>query len=226
MTGPGFEEAAARVRAALRARPAVPLRIEGFRPAAVLVPILNRPGGPTLLFTLRTEDVPHHKGEISFPGGGRETGERAEAAALREALEEVGLEPGRVEVLGEMDDLPSVWRYVVTPVAAAIADPPATFHAQPGEVVEPFEVPLAALLAPRVRRAEWFEPSRLPSDVARAILDVRSAREDVDPATGRYRVWFFDASPDRVVWGLTGRILAELLDRVFPAGLAPGPPGG
>ena len=217
MTGPGFEEAAARVRAALLARPAVRLEIDGFRPAAVLVPILNRPGGPTLLFTLRTEDVPHHKGEISFPGGGRAAGEHAEAAGLREALEEVGLEPARAEVLGAMDDLPSVWRYVVTPVAAAIADPPAGFHAQAGEVVEPFEVPLAALLAPGIRRAEWFEPSRLPPDVARAILAIRGAHDDVDPSTGRYRVWFFDASPDRIVWGLTGRILADLIDRAFPA---------
>jgi 8-oxo-dGTP pyrophosphatase MutT (NUDIX family) len=217
MTGPGFEEAAARVRAALLARPPARLEIDGFRPAAVLVPILNRPGGPTLLFTLRTEDVPHHKGEISFPGGGRAAGEHAEAAALREALEEVGLDPARADVLGTLDDLPSVWRYVVTPVAAAVVDPPARFHAQAGEVVEPFEVPLAALLAPGIRRAEWFEPSRLPPDVARALLALRGAHDDVDPATGRYRVWFFDASPERIVWGLTGRILADLIDRAFPA---------
>lgn len=217
MTEPGYAEAVARVRAALRARPAVPLEIGGFRPAAVLVPILNRPGGPTLLFTRRTEDVPHHKGEISFPGGGRGAGEPPEAAALREALEEVGLDPGRADLLGRLDDLPSVWRYVVTPVAAAVADPPARFRAQPGEVLEPFEIPLARLLEPGIRRVEWFEPSRLPPDVARAILDVRGANDDVDPATGRYRVWFFDASPERIVWGLTGRILADLVDRAFSA---------
>jgi 8-oxo-dGTP pyrophosphatase MutT (NUDIX family) len=216
MPGPSFDEAVARVRAALLARPAVPLEIDGFRPAAVLVPILNRPGGPTLLFTLRTEDVPSHKGEISFPGGGRAAGEAAEAAALREALEEVGLDPVRAELLGRLDDLPSVWRYVVTPVAAGVADPPPRFHAQPGEVVEPFEIPLSRLLDPGIRRAEWFEPGRLPPDVARALLDVRVAHDDVDPATGRYRVWFFDASPERMVWGLTGRILADLLDRAFP----------
>jgi 8-oxo-dGTP pyrophosphatase MutT (NUDIX family) len=217
MAGPGFEEATARIRAALAARPPARLDVPSFRPAAVLVPILDRPGGPTLLFTLRTEDVPHHKGEISFPGGGRAPGEEAEAAALREALEEVGLEPARTEVLGALDDLPSVWRYVVTPIVGAIADPPAAFQAQAGEVVEPFEIPLEALLVPAIRRAEWFEPGRLPPDVARALLDLRAAREDVDPDTGRYRVWFFDAAPNRIVWGLTGRILADLLDRAFGA---------
>jgi 8-oxo-dGTP pyrophosphatase MutT (NUDIX family) len=213
--GPRFEEAVERVRTALAARAPRQIDIPEFRPAAVLVPILRRPEGPTLLFTLRTTDVPHHKGEISFPGGGRDPGETVEAAALREAEEEVGLAPTRAELLGTLDDYPSVWRYVVTPVAAAIAEPPPWFLAQPGEVVEPFEVPLAALLAPGVRRAEWFDPARLPPDVARAILDVRGAREEIDPATGRYRVWFFDAAPDRIVWGLTGRILAELLDRAF-----------
>jgi 8-oxo-dGTP pyrophosphatase MutT (NUDIX family) len=215
MEGPGFAEASARIRAALAARPPERLDLPAFRPAAVLVPLLDRPGGPTLLFTLRTEDVPHHKGEISFPGGGRAPGEDPEAAALREALEEVGLEPARTEVLGALDDLPSIWRYVVTPIVGAVADPPPAFHAQPGEVVEPFEIPLADLLAPGIRRSEWFEPGRLPPDVARTVLELRGAREDVDPATGRYRVWFFDAAPNRIVWGLTGRILAELLDRAF-----------
>jgi 8-oxo-dGTP pyrophosphatase MutT (NUDIX family) len=217
MAGPGFEEAVARIRAALAARLPRRLDIPLFRPAAVLVPILRRPEGPTLLFTLRTTDVPHHKGEISFPGGGRGPGETPEDAALREAEEEVGLAPTRAEILGSLDDLPSVWRYVVTPIAAAIAEPPPLFLAQPGEVVEPFEVPLATLLEPGVRRAEWFDPARLPEDVAEALLDVRAEREEIDPVTGHYRVWFFDAAPDRIVWGLTGRILAELIDRAFPA---------
>jgi hypothetical protein len=53
--------------------------------------------------------------------------------------------------------------------------------------------------------------------VARAILEVRGAREEIDPETGHYRVWFFDAAPDRIVWGLTGRTLVDLLDRAFPA---------
>ncbi|HUL61070.1 MAG TPA: CoA pyrophosphatase [Anaeromyxobacteraceae bacterium] len=212
----GFEEARARFRAAA-ARPRRPLDAPGFRPAAVLVPLLRRPAGPTLLFTLRTETVPHHKGEISFPGGGRAPGEEAVAAALREAEEEVGLAPAAVEVLGALDDLPSIWGYVVTPVVAAIFDPPARFEAQAGEVVEPFEIPLARLLAPGVRRSEWWEAARLPEAIREKLLASRVAFDELDPATGRYRVWFFHAGegPERIVWGLTGRILAHLLDAAF-----------
>ena len=205
-----------RFRAAAAAAPR-PLDAPGFRPAAVLVPLLRRPDGPTLLFTLRTETVPHHKGEISFPGGGRAEGEAAVAAALREAQEEVGLPAASVEVLGALDDLPSIWGYAVTPVVAAVADPPPGFEAQPGEVVEPFEIPLARLLAPGVRRSEWWEASRLPEEIRDKLLASRVQFDELDPATGRYRVWFFHAGEgrDRIVWGLTGRILAHLLDAAF-----------
>jgi len=64
---PSFEDAVARVRTALAARPARTLEVPGFRRAGVLVPILDRSPGPTLLFTRRTDTLPHHKGEISFP---------------------------------------------------------------------------------------------------------------------------------------------------------------
>src|SRR5512138_302853 len=209
-----FEEALARVRAALAARAPRPLAIPGFRPAAVLVPLLARPDGPTLLFTRRTETVPHHKGEISFPGGGREPGEDAVAAALREADEEVGLAPARVEVLGALDDVPSIARYVVTPVVAAVRDPPHAFRAAAFEVVEPFELPLAALLDPALRRASLWDPARLPPEAAAAVASSVQF-EEVDPATGFWRVWSFHADAERVVWGLTARILADLVDRAF-----------
>ncbi len=216
---PGFDEAVSKVRGVLAARPPRSIDLPGFRPASVLVPLLRRPAGPTLLFTLRTETVPHHKGEISFPGGGREPGEGTVEAALREAREEVGLDPGRAEVLGTLDDVPSPFGYVVTPIVAGIADPPPRFVPQPGEVVEPFEIPLARLLDPSIRREEWRDPSHLPPGVAAAILAVRAEAEEIDPATGRYRIWYFDAGdgPDRLVWGLTGRILARLIDRAWGA---------
>jgi 8-oxo-dGTP pyrophosphatase MutT (NUDIX family) len=209
-----FDEAVRLARAALAARPPRPIVVPGFRPAAVLVPLLARPEGPTVLFTRRTESVPHHKGEISFPGGGRAPGEEAIAAALREADEEVGLAPGGVEVLGTLDDVPSIARYVVTPVVAAIAEPPEVFRPAAFEVSEPFEVPLARLLDPAIRRASLWDPALLPAEVAAAIApDV--AFEEVDPATGHWRVWSFHAEPHRVVWGLTARILADLVDRAF-----------
>jgi 8-oxo-dGTP pyrophosphatase MutT (NUDIX family) len=209
-----FDEALARTRAALAARPPRALSVPGFRPAAVLVPLLARPGGPTLLFTRRTEKVPHHKGEISFPGGGREAGEEAVAAALREAEEEVGLDPAQVEVQGTLDDVPSIARYVVTPIVAAVRDPPRAFRPAAFEVLEPFELPLARLLDPALRQATLWDPARLPPEAAAAVASTIEF-EEVDPATGYWRVWSFHADAERVVWGLTARILADLVDRAF-----------
>jgi 8-oxo-dGTP pyrophosphatase MutT (NUDIX family) len=217
MAGPSFDEIVLRIRAALAERPAATLEVPGFRPAAVLVPLLDRAGGPTLLFTRRTESVPSHKGEISFPGGARESGEDAVRAALREAEEEVGLPPAAAEPLGALDDVPSIARYVVTPIVAAVRRPPAAFRAAEFEVLEPFELPLSALLEPAQRRAALFDPARLPPELPLALLRAHtSARfEEVDPATGHWKVWSFHADPARVVWGLTARILADLLDRAF-----------
>jgi 8-oxo-dGTP pyrophosphatase MutT (NUDIX family) len=213
-----FAEASTRIRAALRARPPATLDVPGFRPAAVLVPLLDRPGGPTVLFTRRTESVPSHKGEISFPGGAREPGEDALRAALREAEEEVGLAPALVEPLGALDDVPSVARYVVTPVVAAVPRPPATFRPAEFEVLEPFELPLDALLDPAQRRTSLFDPARLPPELLRPLAQHAASRipfEEVDPETGHWKIWSFHADPARVVWGLTARILTDLLARAF-----------
>jgi 8-oxo-dGTP pyrophosphatase MutT (NUDIX family) len=215
-----FTEAVTSIRRAIAARPPAPLEVPGFRPAAVLVAILDRPGGPTLLFTRRTEHVPSHKGEISFPGGAREPGEDATAAALREAEEEVGLPREEAEPLGVLDDLPSVAGYVVTPVVAAIRAPPAAFRLAAFEVHEPFELPLAALRDPAQRRSTLFDPAGLPAQLTAMVERARAAArpvpfEDVDPASGLWRIWSFHADPERVVWGLTARVLADLLDRAF-----------
>lgn len=215
MPNPSFEEAVARVRTALATRSPRTLEVPGFRRAGVLVPILSRPPGPTLLFTVRTDTLPHHRGEISFPGGGFAPFETAPAAALREAEEEVGLSPGSVEILGALDDVPSIARYVVTPIVAAVTSPPPSFVVATGEVSEPFELPLARLLDPSIRRAALWDPARLPPEAAAAVLAVRVPFEEVDAATGHWRVWSFHADPSRIVWGLTARVLADLLDRAF-----------
>ncbi len=143
-------------------------------------------------------------------------------AALREAEEEVGLPPGAAEPLGVLDDLPSVAGFVVTPVVAAIHAPPAAFSPAEFEVHEPFELPLEMLRDPSQRRWTLFDPERLSPELTEMVRRARaSARhvpfEDVDPATGHWRIWSFHADPERVVWGLTARVLADLLDRAFPA---------
>jgi hypothetical protein len=220
----GFDDAVARVRAAF-ARPRRTLELPGFQPAAVLVALLRRPGGPTVLFTRRTDTVRHHKGEISFPGGRSEGLEDPPATALREDEEGGGplpgkgkvvvLAPGKVEVLGVLDDVPSITGYRVTPVLAAVAEPPASFRVQPDEVLEPFEIALARLLAPGVRQEFWWDPAALPPDLPAALVAARLTRGDRDPATGRIRGWAFDAGPERFVWGLTGHVLASVLDGAF-----------
>jgi 8-oxo-dGTP pyrophosphatase MutT (NUDIX family) len=134
---------------------------------------------------------------------------------MREAEEEVGLPPSGVEVLGRLDDFVSVARFVVTPVVAAVRGPPAVFAPAPGEVEEPFELPLRLLLDPDRRRASLWDPSRLPPEVVEVVREARLPFEEVDPVTGSWRIWSFHADPERVVWGLTARILKELLDRAF-----------
>ncbi len=215
-----FSDAVAQARAGLAARPPRPLEVPGFRRAAVLLALLDRAGGPTILFTRRASTLPHHSGEISVPGGGLEPGEAPEAGALREAEEEVGLAPERVELLGRLDDLVSVARFVVTPVVGAVGAPPERFLAAAGEVDEAFELPVARLLDPTIRRAALWDPARFPPQVAALVREVREPFEEIDPETGRWRVWSFHADPARVVWGLTARMLTELFARAFA------PPGG
>jgi 8-oxo-dGTP pyrophosphatase MutT (NUDIX family) len=117
-------------------------------PASVLVPIINREDGLTLLFTERSADLPDHPGQISFPGGRAEPDDASIAAtALRETTEEVGLAPHHVEVLGQLAPYETVTGYRVTPVVGWI-EPPFTLTPDPLEVADLFEVPLAFLLDP------------------------------------------------------------------------------
>lgn len=120
--------------------------VNSLRPAAVLAPIVRRSEGLSLLLTRRAEHLSSHQGQISFPGGRRDPEDVSAAAnALREAQEEVGLDPTRVEVLGYLDDYPTISRYLVTPVVGLI-DGPVELLADPAEVAEVFEVPLDLLL--------------------------------------------------------------------------------
>ena len=118
-----------------------------IRPAAVLVPVVRRDGYLTVLFTRRTSHLHDHAGQISFPGGRAEPGESPRDTALRETTEEIGLAPGRVEILGDLTDYTTVTGYRVTPVVGLVASP---FDLKPDdfEVAEVFEVPLAFLLDP------------------------------------------------------------------------------
>ena len=120
---------------------------EEIRPAAVLVPLVRREAGLTVLFTRRTAHLYDHAGQISFPGGRAEPDESPPATALREAEEEIGLAPGQVEILGHLQDYVTVTGYRVTPVVGLVR-PPLELKADEFEVAEIFEVPLEFLLDP------------------------------------------------------------------------------
>lgn len=125
-----------------------PTFMKSLRPAAVLAPVVRRGDAYTMMLTRRAEHLSSHKGQISFPGGRRDdTDISAAANALREAQEEVGLDPGRVEVLGYLDDYPTISRYMVTPVVGLI-DGDFDWQPDPSEVAEVFEVPLELALDP------------------------------------------------------------------------------
>lgn len=118
-------------------------------PAAVLVPVVNRPEGLTMLLTQRSADLPDHPGQISFPGGRVEPEDATLAhAALREATEEIGLPAERVVILGELATYETVTGFRVTPVVGWV-EPPFSLTLDPIEVADAFEVPLAFLLDPQ-----------------------------------------------------------------------------
>lgn len=116
------------------------------RPAAVLVPILLRPA-PSVLLTLRAPALSAHAGQVAFPGGRIEPGETPEQAALREAAEEVGLDPAQARLIGRLPDHLTGTGFRITPIVALLP-PPEALRPHPGEVAEVFEYELARLLPP------------------------------------------------------------------------------
>ncbi|MBM3115457.1 CoA pyrophosphatase [Jeongeupia naejangsanensis] len=127
------------------------------RPAAVLIPIVPRAGGATILLTERAAHLPTHAGQISFPGGRVEPeDEGAIAAALRESAEEIGLDPGYVRVIDSLGSYYTVSAYAVTPVIGVL-DPGFSLVPCADEVEQVFELPLVALLDPTRYERRWVE---------------------------------------------------------------------
>ena len=124
------------------------LALESLTPAAVLVPVIDRPAGPTVLFTVRAAHLRKHAGQISFPGGRLESADAdALGAALREAEEEVGLAADWVEPLGYLPDHVVLTGFLITPIVGRVR-PRAGLRLDSSEVAEVFEVPLDYVLDP------------------------------------------------------------------------------
>ena len=186
------------LRSAFADREAAGLSIPDARAAAVLIPIYPGPE-PTLIFTVRSETLPSHKGQISFPGGSIDPEDASpEAAALREAQEEIGLDPAEVEVVGRLDDMPTfVSGYVVSPVVGVLDSRP-ELTPNPAEVAHVLEIPLEDLVDD-VRREPGF-----------------SERGRTYPT----EAWVWN---EHVIWGVTARLLRELLGVLAAAGLTKPP---
>ena len=161
------------------------------RPSAVLLALVDGPGGAEVLLTKRSKELRNHSGEISFPGGRIDTGETPVEAALREASEEVGLAPDVVDVRGQLSHLTTVVsRSYIVPVVGTLQERP-RLVAHDREVARILWVPVAELVDPATYREEWWGTA--PRD---------------------RRMNFFELD-DETIWGATAFILYELLGLVY-----------
>lgn len=169
--------------------------VDGAVNAGVLVVMFEEAGETRLVLTRRSTAMRTHRGEVSFPGGRLDPGEDVTTAALREAREEVALDPALVSVVGWMDPVMTmVSASLIVPVLATVEQRP-VLTASPQEVERIFDVSLAELCRPEVFHEErWNVPGRLVAD----------------GGDGSFPVWFFEVSGE-MIWGATARMLHELL---------------
>jgi 8-oxo-dGTP pyrophosphatase MutT (NUDIX family) len=179
------------LRDRLRSQPGRALNLPGLslRESAVLVPLVDRNGVPSIVFTKRPATLRKHAGQFSFPGGARDESDPTPLhAALRESWEELGIPQEQVDVLGMLDESPTITDFRIQPFVGVVP-PDLVFRPNPGEIALVLEVPLPQLLKPGVpRKQKW-----------------RRDQEEHD-------VYFFDYA-GHTIWGATARILVDLLER-------------
>ena len=166
--------------------------VKATKPAAVLVPIIDR-GEPTVLLTQRTKDLASHAGQVAFPGGKIDAADESPvAAALREATEEIGLLPTLIEPIGYLDLYLTFSGFRILPTVARVK-PDFTLVLNPWEVTETFEVPLAFLMTPgnhQRKTRDW---------------------------NGLEREYYAIPFENRYIWGITAGILRNLYERICAA---------
>jgi 8-oxo-dGTP pyrophosphatase MutT (NUDIX family) len=164
--------------------------VAATKPAAVLIPVIEREA-PTVLFTIRTQELASHAGQVAFPGGKIDPGDESPAAAaLREACEEIGLAPSLIEPIGYLDLYLTFSGFRILPTVARVR-PDFTLTLNPREVTETFEVPLDFLMTPenhQRRSREW---------------------------KGIEREYYAVPFGDRYIWGITAGIVHNLYDRIY-----------
>ena len=180
-----------KISSALIARTPEIVAGSGLKPAAVLIPIQERADGEYIVLTKRGDEMPTHKGQISFPGGGFQDGDAdLLATALRESEEEIGLRPADVDVVGVLDD-------TVTAASAHVVRPFVGF------VPHPYPFRLAS-----------FEIEQLVHLPLRPLLEANCFREEIWDRDGRPHSVFFYEHDGQTVWGLTARILKQFVEVV------------
>jgi 8-oxo-dGTP pyrophosphatase MutT (NUDIX family) len=183
------------IRRALAAREKKTISTEGLTRSAVLIPLFEKDGKCHILFTKRTDHLHHHKGQVSFPGGGRHDEDRSMLeTALRESREEIGLKESDVEILGELDDAATLTSfYHIVPFVGFIPYP-YDFTIDEFEVREVFSLPLDDLMSRAVKKEENYTFGELKVEMFSYEMD------------GRY------------IWGATAWMLGQLIEIIGPVG--------
>lgn len=166
------------------------LAIDGYAPSAVLITVLRGADEDLLLFTKRTQDVEHHKGQISFPGGRQDPGETLRQTALRETHEEVGIAPSDIEIVGQLDDTWTPTGYIIRPFVGVVPFP-YEFHVNRAEIDDLIIVPLARALGP-----DKYEENEIHFEGRSAVVP------------------YFHVD-GTIIWGATARILGQFLGFSF-----------
>ena len=169
---------------------------QALTPAAVLVALVQREAGLSVILTRRSDTLRRHTGQIALPGGRQDPGERPWETALREAHEEIGLHPDFVSLAGLMTPYQTGTGYLITPVVGFVRDG-FTLTANTDEVAEIFETPFGFLMDPRNHEE----------------------REHEFPG-GEKRRFYAITHEDRMIWGVTAGMLRALYNRLYGASVA------
>jgi len=160
------------------------------KPAAVLIPLLREDSAWQILFTRRRDDLPEHSGQVAFPGGRTDPGDKSpEVTALREAWEEIGLKPEHVQILGRLRNYLTITNYIVTPIVGVIPWP-YDLELETKEVSRAFTIPLAWLMDP----ANFEEHPRLLPEPNPPV-----------------KVIYFKHYDGELLWGATARLTLALM---------------
>ena len=174
-----------------------PAEMEQRPSASILVPIFEQDGMADMVLTRRSTDLRTHAGEVAFPGGKVEDGETVEQAAIREAYEEIGLNPATVEIQGKFISSTTLSSFMSVVAIVATIPKPVSYRLNPNEVEKVFSFPISYLFQAGVHSVEnwpWADG-------------------------GQYEMHFFDFGED-LVWGATARILYEFMRTMSEAAMA------